>query len=52
MTHINGGYDVKISSTEFNNALTCENALKVEKTILASMFSDISGSYTLQCIQK
>jgi hypothetical protein len=52
MTHINGGYDVKITSTELNNALTCENALKIEKTILASIFGTISGSYTLQCIQK
>ena len=52
MTQVYGGHDIKITSTEFNSVERCENALKLEKAVLASTFSDIHGSYTLQCVEK
>jgi hypothetical protein len=52
MTQVYGGHDVKVTSTEFNSVERCENALKLEKAVLASTFSDIHGAYTLQCVEK
>ena len=52
MAQVSGGHDIKITSTEFNSVERCENALKLEKAVLASTFSDIRGSYTLQCVEK
>ena len=52
MTQVSGGNDIKITSTEFNSVERCENALKLEKAVLSNVFSDIRGSYTLQCVEK
>lgn len=52
MAQVSGGNDVKVHSIEFSSIATCENALKLEKAVLSNVFSDIRGSYTLQCVEK